>query len=123
MKVIELNEGEIPKKESAIYPNLGLQFGILNGVYRQPSCTKFDYNSYVARSKTLVPIIRDGVSYLVPFAKGNNWTGEQEFIDGLNDFITSINIECNTIIDKYIVDENIESGLGNGIDLIIYKYK
>lgn len=123
MRVIKLERGEIPEKGAAIYPNIGLSIAVLSPMKdNNVSGDKFD-GAHLVVSQSLVPVEIDGIKYLVPFKKTNMFHGSNAFFNGLNDFITSVNVECQTIISNYIFDESIVSGLNDGRDLYIYKYK
>lgn len=124
MKIIKLKQNELPSADSVIYPDLGLTFGILGGIGdRIDVCTKKNDNAYLCVSRTFLKIERNGVEYLLPYVNRIKCYGLIEFMNSLNNFISSVNIECQTIIEKYIVDESITTGNGDGVDIIIYKYK
>lgn len=114
-KFIELSKNEIPYKDVKIYPDFEIKDGIIHEIEYG------DTWKYVKQYKTLVPIIRGGIKYLIPFMKKNVWKIEDVNDDILDLFHKIVTEECNNIKDKYIINESIQ--FGDGRPLIIYKYK
>lgn len=116
MKIIELNEGELPYMDCAVYPNLGLKLFKTKILFS----SRFKY--YIA-SDFFVKINRDGFNYLIRVKDIYESEYEDVFYSGINTFVAGVNFAAIQISDKYIVDENVSTDFGSGLDTIVFKYK
>ena len=122
MRVIELDEGTIPHKDFAIYPDLGIKCVKIQNHFESRFTGVYKY-VYVIKSSFHVKINRNGADYLIPCAYQLEFPREIDLMNSINDFVKTSNKIALDIIDYYIVDQNISTSLNNGIDITIYKYK
>jgi len=115
MRVIELNEGEIPFRNAAGYPNIGLKIARL-----KHSETNIEI---IIGSDFFVKINRNGFDYLIRIVVKNSTFSESKLTDAINSVVAESNVIAEKTMMYYIIDENISGDLGNGLDIVIYKYK
>lgn len=115
MKIIELNEGEVPFKGCAIYPNLNII--IANIKHSDTSIEQ------IVQSNFFVKINRDGFDYLIRICNRAASFYPAVFTKNINNVVTDSIIMAEQTKDKYIIDDSILCGVGNGMDIVTYKYK
>jgi len=115
MRIIELNEGELPFKSAVTYPGIGLKIARL-----KHSETNTEI---IIESDFLVRINRDGLDYLIRIVVRQSTFSEDKLTNVINSVVTESNVIAEKTMIHYIVDENISGNISNGLDIVIYKYK
>jgi len=128
-KFVELNKGELPHKDYAVYPNVSIRcLKVLNNnlsvnVARTNVLDEGNAYRYIMDACFGISVTRDGVDYIIPCRFQDEHNTEEKFMGSINGFINHILYEVDQIKDKYIISEDIEIGDESPFCARIYKYK
>lgn len=122
-KIVKIPKDTLPYKDAKIYPELTISTAIIED-NAGLECTAYKYRVFLI--KTFIPIIRNEITYLLPYIK--KWiVNDPELLNNEElpqDFLKMTNNDCLLYQDKYIIPEetDTDSMLSHGF-ITLYKYE